>query len=198
MKTVSFTNEITPGTYSNATLTVTKQGNVSGIAAGTDTGPNVEYFPFSASTADTFQTFAPSGGLYKAWFAGGGNPTITQTTGIVWNPPAGVSSVALSPGVQTGPNGDGFVCSKFIRNVRFYIFLQFDVAVSAGTVVVIVNGVGVVSASMNVGNTVGMKTSSVVEWGGIPAGQQVHLRFLFLPNASVHDLGTYAVIETDP
>lgn len=171
--------------------------NVNDIGISLDSsysGSRVEYYDFSAN--GTFATIPAFPSQY-VWVSSGSNPTITNNVGTLWNPAAGVSSITRVPGTALGPNSDGFTCSKRIIIARFHVQLQFSVGNNRIRARIYVNGLQVASEWMDSTTIANGRTSSVVEWGNIPAGQLVEIRLTDWNSASIQDAGTYVILITE-
>jgi hypothetical protein len=119
----------------------------------------------------------------------------------IWSPyGTGTSHITIIP-APDAVTSDQFVCSKNIRNLRFYTIFQTSVATTGRwRTNLVVNGT--IVSGLNWGappnNVINMRTFGVLEWGGIAAGSTIYTTIdaSTLP-ASCQNSNSYFVIEYD-
>ena len=207
MKTVAYTDEIPAATVVYPTVQVNSQGNI--LAAHSET----EFVFFKTHIGGgngVVNVATPAGGFPAgtvAWFQpiSGTGMYIDNLTGVVLSPPGGSTNTARVQGTSALPSGDGFICTKRIKNVRFHIHVVSNSPHGPAancTFQLRLNEVLVLSAPVTFHletafPTPAYRTSNVYEWGNIPANTKVDCRLTDMTNNTIGDESTYFIIHLD-
>ena len=156
---------------------------------------------FSINSSGTFAAIPAFSSQY-VYVSSGINPNLSSASTVVWEPNGGTSSITIVPGSVAGPSGDQISLSRRIVKMRIYSVLQFTTANTQMRLRLYLNGVLSFSSWLNANaartGAIGqapIPTHSVTEWGNVPAGTLIEIRYTNFQSANVQEAGSYIVFE---
>jgi hypothetical protein len=203
------------GSLSGSTLWVDSSGclnlGTQNLCKG-PTGPIIGIERVTSSNGNPVGPFltivAGTGRIWSARGQGttGSNAPFLNTVTDIWAPSGSTTSYitvipgASGPGLTALP--DTIVCSKYIRNIRFFSELQFSTTTTASwRNVLFLNGVFAAFGFGSSGNnTVNQRVFSVLEYGGIQPFTQITFQIQLVQGvlpASMQNNNSYCIIEYD-